>query len=90
MQQYKVNRAEAVKFAQIWNHRGISVPMQDVHVDFATDFANVVLRNFIDMCKQQAAALAKAIQEQQHQLVAAQQQQAAPPIDGKPLIVVEG
>lgn len=56
MQQYSVTRTEAQNFARVWNKGGISIPMQDVHIDFATAFANVVLRNFITMCQQQVQA----------------------------------
>lgn len=53
MQQFRVERTEAEKFAKIWHKGGIVVPMQDVHIDFATAFANVVLNNFVQMCKAQ-------------------------------------
>lgn len=53
MQQYKVQRQEAANFAKVWNHKGVALVIQDAHIEFATDFANVVLRNFIQMCQQQ-------------------------------------
>lgn len=40
-----VHRKEAARFAQIWKRQGVS--LNDSHIDFATDFANVVLRSVI-------------------------------------------
>lgn len=56
MSVFQVQRVEAQKFAQVWNKGGISMIIPDVALDFATDFANVVLNNFIQMCQQQAQA----------------------------------
>lgn len=58
---YSVPLEEAAKFAQVWHDKGgVVIPMQDVHIRFARDFANVVLKNFIEMCaaktKQKGAA----------------------------------
>lgn len=47
---------ETKRFASQWTYKGLAVPMDDVHVQFATDFANVVLLNFIQVCQQQVAA----------------------------------
>lgn len=64
MKQFSIQRQEAARFATIWNHKGVAIVIQDVHIDFATDFANVVLRNFIQMCQQQAAnQVPKPVQE---------------------------
>ena len=55
MEQFKIERAEAAKFAQIWRSKGGLVgTLNETSVDFATDFANVVLRNFITMCAERA------------------------------------
>lgn len=55
----QVERGEALKFAQVWKHNGISIILSDAHIDFATDFANVVLRSLvqaqIQMMEQQVA-----------------------------------
>lgn len=55
---------DAKGFSQVWNVKGVAIPLQDVHLQFATDFANVVLRNFIQQANAQAAARYKAAQEQ--------------------------
>lgn len=56
MQQYKVNKSEAESFAKIWRSKGGLIGTLDgLSIAFATDFANVVLRNFIDMCQKQVA-----------------------------------
>jgi hypothetical protein len=52
---YKVNLEEAVKFSKVWTHNGVYIPLSDADCQFAVDFSNVVLRNFIEMCQQQAA-----------------------------------
>ena len=70
----QVPRGEAAKFAKVWNHNGVNIILQDSSLKFAEDFANVVLRNFVQSCAAQAAALAKAAQ-------------AAKPEDKKSLIV---
>ena len=59
MTQFKVNKTEAEAFAKIWNQKGISIILNDSAIQFAADFANVVLRNFVDMCKEQAEFEAK-------------------------------
>jgi hypothetical protein len=53
---FQVQRIEAQKFAQVWNKGGISMILPDVAIDFATDFSNVVLNNFIQMCQANAQA----------------------------------
>lgn len=56
-----VTKEEAVKFATHWNFKGVAIPLDDVACQFATDFANVTLRSFIDYCNKQAmAAIQKA------------------------------
>ena len=58
--QFTVVPQEAVKFAKVWTYKGLSIPIGDEHCQFATDFANIVLRNFIVMCKQRAVQAAAA------------------------------
>jgi hypothetical protein len=54
VQQYKVEKTEAQNFSKVWRSKGGLVgTLDDFAVGFATDFANVVLRNFILMCQQQ-------------------------------------
>lgn len=52
---FKITKSEALKFSRVWTYSGIAIPMKDVHIEYATDFANVVLRDFIAMCEQNAA-----------------------------------
>ena len=62
MAAFKVERAEAEKFSKVWNKGGIAILLSPEALDFATDFSNVVLNNFIQMCAAQAkqeAALRK-------------------------------
>jgi hypothetical protein len=57
--QFKVNKSEADAFAKVWNYKGIAIHLDDASIQFATDFSNVVLRNFIGMCQAQAELEAK-------------------------------
>ena len=50
----KINRQEAEKFSQVWTRNGIIIPLNHASIDFATDFANIVLSNFIRVCEQKA------------------------------------
>lgn len=52
---FKVTLNETEKFAKVWNYNGIVVPLDDIALNFAKDFSNVVLRNFIEMCQKDAA-----------------------------------
>jgi hypothetical protein len=47
----KVEVAAAQGFGKVWHHNGIGIILADSHYKFATDFANVVLRNFIDQTR---------------------------------------
>jgi Recombination endonuclease VII len=60
MQPFKVKLEEAVNFSKVWSYNGVSIPITKEEAQYATDFANVVLRNFIDMCQEQAKAAQKA------------------------------
>jgi hypothetical protein len=53
-----VRKEMAVGFSKVWTHKGIAIFLDDVHLAFATDFANVMLNNFL---QQQAQAAAKAV-----------------------------
>ncbi len=55
MSVFKVEKAEALKFAQVWNKGGIHIILNDEAISFATDFANVAINSFIGMCQAQAA-----------------------------------
>jgi hypothetical protein len=57
MQAYpKVEIAAAMGFGKVWHHNGIGIILADSHYKFATDFANVVIRNFIDQTRAEIAA----------------------------------
>ena len=56
---FKVNQSEAEAFAKVWNFNGVAVTVDPVLLKFATDFANVVLKNFISICQQQAQKTAE-------------------------------
>lgn len=60
MQPFKVTLEEAKKFATVWNYKGLAMPLDDVHCEFAKDFSNVVLRSFVEQMMAQAAAAKKA------------------------------
>lgn len=60
---FKVNKIEAEAFAKVWNRGGITILLDDNSVQFATDFANVVLRNFIEMCQKQIQQAQEKTQE---------------------------
>lgn len=67
---YKVQRVEAEKFSKVWHKGGISIILTPEAIDFATDFSNVVLNNFIGMCQAQATqAAAKAAEAQKPKII---------------------
>jgi hypothetical protein len=56
MSVFQVPRVEAEKFARVWNKGGVTVILPDIAIDYARDFANVVLNNFIAMCQANSKA----------------------------------
>lgn len=58
-----VDRAQAENFGKVWTHRGVSIPLSDVSLQFATDFANVVLLSFVSKCQQDAAAAKQTVND---------------------------
>ena len=67
---FKVERVEAENFSRVWNKGGIGIILTPEAIDFAKDFANVVLNNFIQMCQAQAVqAAAKAAEEQKSKII---------------------
>jgi hypothetical protein len=70
MQQYKIEKTEAEKFAKVWRSKGGLVGTLDAFsIAFATDFANVVLMNFIAMCQQQVKQAQAQIQAPEKKLI---------------------
>ena len=57
--EFIVSVEEAQAFQTVWNYHGVAVPFPPQAAHFAKDFANVVLRNFIEMCQKQAQEAAK-------------------------------
>lgn len=57
---FKVTLEDAKSFAKVWNYKGISVPLDEVHAQFATDYANIAIRSFIEFTMAQAKARAEA------------------------------
>jgi len=55
-----VDRKSVEGFARVWNHNGVTLILNDAHIDFARDFANVTLRNFVSQVAQQQMAAAQA------------------------------
>lgn len=51
---FKVDVVEAQKFQTVWTQNGLAVVLPPAASQFAADFANIVLRNFIAMCQRQA------------------------------------
>jgi len=46
---------EAEDFSRVWKYKGLAVPLTEVHHQFASDFANIVLSSFIRMSQEYAA-----------------------------------
>jgi hypothetical protein len=53
---FKVSPGDVDNFAKVWTHSGLFFPMNDMSRQFATDFANVAIRSFIDFTVEQAKA----------------------------------
>lgn len=62
MQPFKVTVEEATNFSKVWNYKGLAMPLDVVHCEFAKDFANVVLRSFVEQMMAQAKAAKEAAQ----------------------------
>jgi hypothetical protein len=60
---FKVPLSDAQNFQKIWTNKGIAIVLPPEAAQFAMDFANVVLRNFIEMVKTQQAQEAKPVEE---------------------------
>ena len=58
---FQVTREETRKASKHWKTpSGVLLILDDTHIAFATDWANLVLKNFVQMCAEQAAAQIKA------------------------------
>lgn len=61
----QITKEETQKFAAAWRNNGLFVSISDLYIQFATDYANVVLRSFVEQCQAQVAAAIKAQQTAQ-------------------------
>lgn len=59
----QISPADAAKFGQVWTHNGVAIVMTDVHYKFAADFANIVLKSFIEDAQRKALAARKAAED---------------------------
>jgi hypothetical protein len=55
MQLPRIDRKQVEGFAKVWTYRGVALCLNDAHIQFAADFANVMLQSFV----QQVAAAQK-------------------------------
>lgn len=63
--QFRVEKVQAEGFAKVWKTPGgIHLALSPATIQFATDFANVTLNAFIEMCQHQAQEAAKQQAEQ--------------------------
>ena len=68
-----VTKASTASFAKVWNKGGVAIILDDTAIQFATDWANIALRSFVEQQMQIAAAKMKAAQAQAEQAVSGQQ-----------------
>lgn len=54
-----VQPVQAKEFGKVWTHNGVAIFMDDAHYKFAADFANVVLKSFVEEAQRKAAEAAK-------------------------------
>jgi hypothetical protein len=59
VQGVQVSAAEAKSFGKVWTHNGVAIFMDDTHYQFAADFANIVLKSFVDQAQRAAVEAAK-------------------------------
>jgi hypothetical protein len=64
-----VPMADTAAFAKIWTNRGVVIPLQDTHLQFANDYANLVLRNFIVQATMANMQRAKQLESQKPKLI---------------------
>jgi hypothetical protein len=69
-QAVQVGLEETRKFAHVWRYKGIVILLDDAHLQFATDFANVVLQSFLSKV-QAAQAKPKLVAANEHTDVSA-------------------
>jgi len=64
MQIPQVTSNDVKNFSKVWKYKGLSMILTDMHIQFATDFVNLSLRQFVQqVAAQQMAAAPKIIAE---------------------------
>jgi hypothetical protein len=53
MQIPKIDRKQVEGFAKVWTYKGVALCLNDAHIQFAADFANVMLQSFVQQVAQQ-------------------------------------
>lgn len=69
MSVFSVPVSDAQAFAKVWTYKGLATPLSEVHVQFASDYANIVLKNFVQQMQAQAQAAKKKAEEAAKPLV---------------------
>lgn len=55
----KVTYKDTEGFSKVWTYKGIAMILNDTALTFATDYANLVLANFIRQCQIEAEQQAR-------------------------------
>ena len=86
---FQVTREETRKASKHWKTpSGVLLILDDTHIAFATDWANLVLKNFVQMCAEQAAAAMKAAQAGVSNAAPAGTATVANPVEKKSSIIL--
>jgi hypothetical protein len=48
----RISKSETAKYAGIWTYNGVAVTLDDASLVFATDFCNIILKQFTMMMAQ--------------------------------------
>lgn len=64
-QPFSVQLTDATNFSKVWNYKGVEILLEVPHCQFATDYANIVLKSFVD----QMVAKAQLAKQQAEQAV---------------------
>lgn len=60
---FSVPLSDAQSFQKVWTYKGLSIPLPPEAANFAKDFADIVLKSFIEMAQQHAKQEKKVITE---------------------------
>jgi hypothetical protein len=61
MQIPKVDKNQVEGFAKVWTYKGVALCLNDAHIEFAKDFANVMLKSFVQQVAAAQAAKVKTV-----------------------------